>query len=100
MKFSYKRFLWLVVIAFLFALSSIPVVRAGTTNLFDYAYVGGTTNGRTFTASGVYIPPQKFLVQSGGITNDLPNLIGTNVVAVYIEFSVDAANSNWVTLAT
>jgi hypothetical protein len=82
--------------------------RAGVTNLFNLGQTGGSTlttnNGNTFSVPGIYIPPQKFTFQSLGLTNAvagsyLTNGI-TNQLSINIQVSVDAANSNWVTLAT
>lgn len=75
------------------------------TNLLSLTYVNGTNNGNVFYASNIFVPRQKFIVQSLGITNANPggsyttNGI-TNSITVHFQLSVDGGNSNWVTLAT
>jgi len=75
------------------------VLRADTTNLFPTAAVNGTNNGGTFAVSNVYFPPQNFLFQIGAISNAWFSGV-TNIVAINFQISVDAANTNWLTLAT
>lgn len=89
--------LFFAIFALLLVLSATVPARAGTTNLLNLQVVNGTNNGATFSASGIYIPPQKFLFQNLGLTNVNGN---TSVLTINVQISVDAANSNWVTLAT
>jgi hypothetical protein len=75
------------------------------TNLYSLAYNNGTNGAGVYYASNVIVPLQKFTIQSLGITNAAwsgsytTNGI-TNLLKVNIQYSVDPANSNWVTLAT
>ena len=92
---------YLFLIAFLFA----NAVNGAPTNLVSLSYINGTNNGNVYYASNIYVPRQKFLFQTLGITNGgyagsyTTNGI-TNAVRVNIQISVDASNTNWVTLTT
>ena len=92
---------YLFLIAFLFANS----VNGAPTNLVSLSYINGTNNGNVYYASNIYVPRQKYLFQSLGITNAgfsgnyTTNGI-TNRITVNIQLSVDASNTNWVTLYT
>jgi len=90
----------------LFALTLISVQADNViTNLHSLAYVNGSVGGGVYYASNVIVPRQKFTFQSLGITNGgysgsyTTNGI-TNAITVNIQYSVDPANSNWITLAT
>ena len=91
----------LLLIAIFFA----QLAQSAPTNLLSLQYIGGTSNGGVYYASNIYIPRQRFLFQTLGITNGgyagsyTTNGI-TNAVTVNIQISVDASNTNWVTLAT
>lgn len=95
-----KNYIYALFASVLIAFSA----QAGTTNLFNLASVTGTNAGNTFNVSGVFVPKQQFLFQSLGITNASSGSYTTNgitnVIQVNVQISVDAANSNWVTLAT
>ena len=74
------------------------------TNLLSLTYVNGTNNGAAVAVTNVVFPKQEFIFQTLGITNVyggsyLTNGV-TNAIAINLQYSVDAANSNWITLAT
>ena len=75
------------------------------TNLVSLQYIGGTSNAGVYYASNIFIPKQRFIFQSLGITNGgysgsyTTNGI-TNSLIVNIQLSIDPSNTNWVTLAT
>lgn len=98
---AYRSMKYLLLIAFLFA----NAVNGAPTNLVSLSYINGTNNGNVYYASNIYVPRQKYLFQSLGITNTgfsgnyTTNGI-TNRITVNIQLSVDPANSNWVTLYT
>ena len=91
----------LLLIAIFFA----QLAQSAPTNLVSLQYINGTNNGNVYYASNIYVPRQKFLFQTLGITNGgyagsyTTNGI-TNAVTVNIQISVDASNTNWVTLTT
>lgn len=75
------------------------------TNLLSLTYVNGTNNGTAYYASNIFVPKQRFILQSLGITNlgyaGSPSTNGiTNTIKVNIQLSVDGSNTNWVTLTT
>ena len=75
------------------------------TNLLSLTYVNGTSGGGVYYSTNTFVAVQKFTIQSLGITNGgysgnyTTNGV-TNCIVVNLQFSVDPANSNWVTLAT
>jgi hypothetical protein len=75
------------------------------TNLLNLTYVNGTNPGGVYYASNVIVPLQKFTIQSLGITNAgysgsyTTNGV-TNCIVINLQMSVDASNTNWITLAT
>lgn len=74
-------------------------IRADSnTNLLSLTYVNGTNNGGVYWASNCIVPLQKILAQSLGITNG--GATATNFVRINLQWSVDAANTNWTTVAT
>ena len=82
----------------------LPAANA-ITNLLSLTYVNGTNNGGVYYASNIVVPVQKFTIQSLGITNGgysgnyTTNGI-TNAITINLQYSVDASNTNWITLAT
>ena len=100
-----RTILWCLV----FGVWCLPASAASsstlTTNLLSLSYNDGTNGAGVYYASNVIVPLQKFTMQSLGITNAAwggsytTNGI-TNLVKVNIQYSVDPANSNWITLAT
>lgn len=93
-----KTALCFLISAFCFA------AAAESTNLLSLTYVNGTNTGNVFWASNIYVPRQKFIVQSLGITNSASGSYTTNgitnSITVHFQLSVDASNTNWITLAT
>ena len=75
------------------------------TNLLSLNYVNGTNPGGVYYASNIIVPLQKFTIQSMGITNAdhagsyTTNGV-TNCITINLQMSVDASNTNWITLAT
>jgi hypothetical protein len=90
-----------------FGIWCLPASAASTnvvTNLFSLAYNNGTNAGGVYYVSNVIVPLQSWLIQSLGITNVgsgsyTTNGI-TNVLRVNLQWSVDPANSNWVTIGS
>lgn len=89
----------------LIAMFFVHLAQGAPTNLVSLQYISGTSNGGVYYASNIYIPRQKFLFQSLGITNGgfggnyTTNGI-TNRVTVNIQLSIDPSNTNWMTLYT
>ena len=87
------------------ALASVAHAANPLTNLLNLAYVNGTNAGGVYYASNVIVPLQKFTIQSLGITNAgysgsyTTNGV-TNCIKINLQMSVDASNTNWITLAT
>lgn len=81
-------------IAFLF----VHLAQGSPTNLVSLQYISGTSNAGVYYASNIYIPRQKFLFQSLGITNG--GSTATQRLTVNIQVSIDPSNTNWVTLHT
>lgn len=89
------------ILALIACLIALPSFAA--TNLLSLTYVNGTNSGNVYYASNIFIPRQKFILQSLGITNGgysgLPSTNGiTNSILVNIQISVDGSNTNWITL--
>jgi hypothetical protein len=87
------------------ALSLMLVVfsSAGqSTNLYNYAPVSGISNTPAFSVISGIVTRPAFLFQSGPITNASSGSFTTNgvtnAISFNIQFSVDANNSNWITL--
>lgn len=75
------------------------------TNLVDYGPNNGTNGSKVISLPNTYFPSQAFNIQFGNITNtpypgDWSTNGITNSIQVDWQISIDAANSNWVTLAT
>jgi len=83
----------------------VHIAQGAPTNLVSLAYINGTNTGNIYYASNIFVPRQKFLFQTLGITNGgysgnyTTNGI-TNAVRVNIQLSIDGSNTNWVTLTT
>jgi hypothetical protein len=81
------------------------IAPAGPTNLLSLTYVNGTNYGNVTWVSNVYVPKERFIMQSLGITNGgysgsyTTNGI-TNAITVYLQVSVDGSNTNWITLTS
>lgn len=90
---------------FLISVLFVSLAYSAPTNLVTLTYVNGTNNGNVYYASNISIPRQRFLFQTLGITNAgysgnyTTNGI-TNAVQVNMQLSIDASNTNWVTLYT
>lgn len=84
----------------------VCLIAQAATNLVNLQYINGTSAPGVYYASNIYIPRQKFIFQSLGITNTAgysgsytTNGI-TNSLIVNIQISIDGSNTNWMTLAT
>ena len=69
-----------------------------TTNLLNFTYLTGTNNGNVYYETNVLIPRQRLVLQTAGITNF--NALGVSNVIARLQLSIDASNTNWVTLQT
>lgn len=88
-------------IALLITLCAALTARAQTivsTNLLTFTYVNGTNNGNVYYVTNVLIPKQLLLIQHAGITNY--NAKGVSNLIARLQVSIDASNTNWVTLQT
>lgn len=86
-----KRFaaVFLVLAAFCLAIPARATLTA--TNLLNLSVISNTTsNGNSFSLTGVYLPPRTFIIQNNGLAN-------TNALTGSNQFSLDG--SNWVTLS-
>ena len=87
-----------------FLLSAFCLAASAATNLLSLTYVNGTNNGAAIAVTNVVFSRQEFIFQSLGITNALGGSYltngVTNAITINLQYSVDAANSNWITLAT
>ena len=98
---AYRSMKTIILISILFA----SLAYSAPTNLVSLTYVNGTNNGNVYYASNISIPRQRFLLQTLGITNGgysgnyTTNGI-TNAVQVNVQLSIDASNTNWLTLFT
>ena len=92
-------------LALFLSLASVAHAANPLTNLHNLVYVNGTSAGGVYYASNVIVPMQKFTIQSLGITNGgysgsyTTNGV-TNCITINLQMSVDASNTNWITLAT
>lgn len=69
-----------------------------TTNLINFSYITGTNNGNVYYETNVLIPQQRIVLQTAGVTNF--NALGVSNVIARLQVSIDASNTNWVTLQT
>lgn len=69
-----------------------------STNLLPLTYVNGTNNGYVYTATNILIPQQRIVLHHLGITN--ANALGRSNIIARLQVSIDASNTNWVTLQT
>ena len=86
------------------ALAFCLPAQAALTNLFNFSSANGTNYTSPFYSQVVLVRPPTFYFQSGGITNAssgsyLTNGI-TNAMTFRVQWSVDPANSNWITSGT
>ena len=80
-------------------------LAAGQTNLVNWGNNNGTNASSVVTYGNIYFPPQTFTIQFGAITNANPGGSYTtngmtNFISCDWQFSMDGANSNWITFAT
>lgn len=69
-----------------------------TTNILSLTYVNGTNNGIVYYETNVFIPKQRIVLNHLGITNN--NALGRSNIIARLQLSIDASNTNWVTLET
>ncbi len=81
--------------AFILILLVLAFCAFASTNLFNFAANNGTNASNVATISNIYVPGASLSIQFGAITNVIAN--ATNAAQVDHQFSIDPANTNWIT---